>query len=208
MCTKAKFDSDTIAASAEQLKYISEIRKVLGAQFTKPDQDWVRMIASRVTTKRMTAQNLDEFTNLVSTAQAQFLRDEANRRLRTAQEYEEAASTKPSEETSSKDDAKPLHPASEIVTTDEEFEAFRIIRAIGCAEVPIEDITIRDAKTYCAILFQDNNRRPIARLYFDRRVPQIGIFDVDREEHRFDLTNRADIYQHSELIRARCASLK
>lgn len=208
MCTKSQFDSDTIAASAEKLKYISEIRKVLGAQFTKPDQDWVKMVASRVTSKRMTAQNLDEFTNLVSTAQAQFLRDEANRRLRTAQEYEDAAPTTPSEKTSSKDDAELLHPASKIVTTDEEIEAFWIIRAIACAEVPINDIAIRDAKTYCAILFQNNNRKPIARLYFDRRVPQIGIFDVDREEHRFDLSNLADIYQHSELIRARCASLK
>lgn len=31
MCTKSRFDSETIAASAEQLKYISEIRKVLRA---------------------------------------------------------------------------------------------------------------------------------------------------------------------------------
>lgn len=208
MCTKAKFDSDTIAASAEQLKYISEIRKVLGAQFTKPDQDWVRMIASRVTTKRMTAQNLDEFTSLVSTAQAQFLRDEANRRLRTAQEYEEGGSATTSEKTSPADDAEVSQPASEIVTTEEELDAFSIIRAIGCAEVSIDDIAIRDAKTYCAILFQDNNRKPIARLYFDRRVPQIGIFDANREEHRFDLSSVSDIYQHSELIRERCASLK
>ncbi|ARC89914.1 hypothetical protein B5V46_15530 [Rhodovulum sp. MB263] len=28
---------------------------------------------------------------------------------------------------------------------------------------PIERITIRDAKSYCAILMDDNNRRPICR---------------------------------------------
>lgn len=72
MCTKSKFDFETIAASAEQLKYISEIRKVLSTQFKEPDAEWVKLIAARVTTRRMTAQNLETFTKLVETAQSQF----------------------------------------------------------------------------------------------------------------------------------------
>ena len=94
-CTKSQFDAETITDSAEKLKYIAEIRKVLVAQFKNPDPDWVKLIASRITSKRMTAQNLANFTQLVTTAQARFLNDESNRRLRSAQDLAEAVPSPP-----------------------------------------------------------------------------------------------------------------
>ena len=48
-----------------------------------------------------------------------------------------------------------------IETTTEELEGFQIIRAIGAELVDPERIAIRDAKSYCAILLDDNNRRPM-----------------------------------------------
>ncbi|WP_312715535.1 type I restriction enzyme HsdR N-terminal domain-containing protein [Corynebacterium flavescens] len=209
MCTKARFDPETIAASAEQLKYISEIRKVLAGQFKEPDSDWVKQIAARVTSRRMTAQNLEIFTKLVETGQSQFLKDEVNRRLRSAQDFDDvqptiATPTIPAEPT---DDVEE-HPVGDIITTEEELAAFNIIKAICCAEVPVADIALRDAKSYCAILYQDNNRKPIARLFFDRKIPRITIFDADKTEQQFDLTEIEDIYSYAELLRARCASLK
>lgn len=211
MCTKQRFDSDTINASAEELKYVAEIKKVLSAQFRDPDAEWVKAITTRVTTRRLTANVMDTFTNLVTTAGSQFLRDEANRRLRSAQDLEEpspqfgeenAAASAPTEaeETTIPDDG--------IVTTDEELTAFGIIRAICCLDVPPSDITMRDAKTYCGILYRDNNRKPIARLFFDRRIPRILIFDENREEQIFDMESIEDIYTHSDLLRARVRSLR
>lgn len=208
MCTKSRFDSETIAASAEQLKYISEIRKVLSSQFKKPDSDWVKLIASRVTSRRMTTQNLQIFTQLVETAQSQFLKDEANRRLRSAQDFDEASTPTYQNVIEPQEDEEPAPDADGIVTTEEELQAFSIIRAICCAEVPVNDVALRDAKSYCAILYQDNNRNPIARLYFDRRVPRIGIFDVDRDQKYFDLDGIEDIYNYADLLRKRCAFLK
>lgn len=209
MCTKSRFDFDTIAASAEELKYVAEIKKVLVAQFREPDADWVKLIAARVTSRRMTAQNLEVFTKLIETAQSQFLKDEANRRLRSAQDFEESqpvAAGVPEPEVDK--EAVSVATDNGIVTTEEEIAAFNIIRAICCAEVPAADIALRDAKSYCAILFEDNNRKPIARLYFDRQVPRIGIFDANKEERQFDISAVEDIYQHSDLLRARCAALK
>lgn len=210
MCTKSRFDSETIAASAEQLKYVSEIKKVLSTQFKEPDADWVKLIAARVTSRRMTAQNLDIFTKLVSTAQGQFLKDEANRRLRSAQDLEETArvSEAPSPADAGDDGIEDVIADNGIVTTEEELHAFGIIRAICCAEVPVADIALRDAKSYCAVLYQDNNRKPIVRLYFDRQVPRIGIFDANKEEQVFDLEGLDGIYEHAALLRARCAALR
>src|SRR5690606_2214904 len=71
-------------------------------------------------------------------------------------------------------------PESDIVTTEEEMEAFRIIRAIGARYVPVERITMRDAKSYCSVIVDNNNRKPICRLYFNSPTTKnIGIFDND-----------------------------
>ncbi|MDK8510158.1 type I restriction enzyme HsdR N-terminal domain-containing protein [Corynebacterium bovis] len=209
-CTKSQFDSESIAASAEELKYVSELRKAIASDFADPSADWVRLLTSRVTSRRMTAANMELFTRLTATAASQFLKDEANRRLRSAQDLDEqltpstptaaAPTVEPDEGTDPSDDG--------IVTTPEEKEAYGIIRAICCSEVPATDIHMRDAKSYCAINLHDNNRKPLARLYFDRRTPRIGIFDENKEEHPFDLTEGiAQIYEHSELLRRRVRSL-
>ncbi|RIX36254.1 restriction endonuclease [Corynebacterium falsenii] len=205
MCTKTHFDSETIAANAEQLKYIAEIKKVLAELFREPTTEWVRWIASKVTSRRMTSQNVEVFTELVRTASAQFLKDEANRRLRSAQDFEE--STPPAQAETPEPPSEAPEPVSDIVTTDDEIEAFNIIRAICCTEVPAREIVMRDAKSYCAILYQDNNRKPIARLYFDRRVPRIGIFDENKNENLHDLEEISDIYAHSDNLRARAQAL-
>ncbi|WP_199194687.1 hypothetical protein [Phyllobacterium phragmitis] len=41
---------------------------------------------------------------------------------------------------------------------------------------------MRDAKTYCAILLDDNNRKPIIRMHFNRGTKYIGLFDGDIED--------------------------
>ncbi|SEP45592.1 hypothetical protein [Amycolatopsis saalfeldensis] len=55
--------------------------------------------------------------------------------------------------------------------TEEELEGYRVIRAIVCAEVPASRITARDNQTYFGVLLDNNNRKPIARLWFNRAAP-------------------------------------
>lgn len=198
MCTKKQFDAPQILQSAERLKYVTEARRVLMQLFKDPDEDWVRHLASRFTSKRMTATNVEFFHDVIATAQAQFLNDEANRRLQSAQTIEEAG--KSEEETAEVDD--PILDTG-IVTTPEELQAFQIIRAIGCTEVPVEDITMRDSKSYCAILYRDNNRKTIVRLHFTDRSMRIGLLAEDKTETLQSINGLEDIYRFSDEIRAR-----
>ncbi len=57
---------------------------------------------------------------------------------------------------------------SDIVTTDDKMDGCKIIKAIACFEVDHSRISLRDAKSQCAI-FLDNNEKPIARLDFNSR---------------------------------------
>ena len=73
-----------------------------------------------------------------------------------------------------------------VVTTQSETDAFNIIRAIASEIVAPDKVCIRDAKSYCAILFDDNNRKPICRLFFNNEANKaIVLFDGTQEEKVF-----------------------
>jgi len=57
-------------------------------------------------------------------------------------------------------------------------------------------VVMRDTKSYCGILLDDNNRKPICRLRFNYSQKYLGIFDKDKNEERITLTALEDIYKH------------
>ena len=55
-----------------------------------------------------------------------------------------------------------------ILTTEEELQGFYIVRSILYPEVDdINRVQYRDTMSYFGILLDDNNRKPICRLYFN-----------------------------------------
>ena len=92
---------------------------------------------------------------------------------------------------------------NEIVTTQEELEAFFIVKAILREVVSPTRIAIRDKQSYCGILFDDNNRKPIARLHFNSAAnKQFGTFDLDKNETKHKIENLNDIYAYAEELKA------
>jgi len=75
---------------------------------------------------------------------------------------------------------------AEVVTTEDELEGYRVVRAIVCSEVSCSRVVGRDTKTYFGILLDDNNRKPIARLWFNRAKWYLGVFD----DKKIDVKNR------------------
>jgi len=101
----------------------------------------------------------------------------------------------PEEGDEKKSDSK-SNERSEVETTDEEWQAFFIVRAIAAKVIDIERITIRDARTYCSVFADDNNRRPICRFYFNAKtVKHIGLFSPDKTEEKVEISDLSDIYR-------------
>ncbi|MGF6965137.1 hypothetical protein OKW43_002142 [Paraburkholderia sp. WC7.3g] len=84
-----------------------------------------------------------------------------------------------------------------------ELEAYQMIRAIVRSVVPPNPVAIRGAATYCAILFDDNNRKPICRLRFknENRLV-IGVFDERKEEDRVALQSLDNIFDLADRLKA------
>lgn len=188
---KAGFDVDGILANAERLKYTSALKTEIGNQIENPSEEFIRLIASSVHEGRFTAAVIDQYRNWVKAAFREFIRDSVQERLATALAKTEIAPEMTEEGPK---------PEGDIVTTDEEVEGYLIVKAIASSVIKPSRVVMRDQKSYCGILADDNNRRPIARLHFNRSTKYLGLFDGDAEE-RVIIETLDDIYAYSERIR-------
>lgn len=196
---KDDFDLDRMLSTASELKYTSEIKKVLIAQSEVPDDEFVRYFFYRVMPgSKFTATNKELFTPLVSKAFHQFLSDKVSDRLRSALENEKDIKTKNQEAIVPEAGQEPARDG--IVTTEEELEGWNIVRAICAKSVAPSRVVHRDTKSYMGILLDDNNRKPICRLWFNSKQKYLGVFDEKKEETRIPIESVVEIYQNADKI--------
>jgi hypothetical protein len=205
---KGSFDLDSVISAAGELKYIGQIKRILAAQFKQPDDDWVKFLASRAYEGNFTQRIREQFAPLVEKAARQFLNEQVNDRLKNALGGPDYVGIpegipEPVEQTNGEPelvaDSNPVD--AEVVTTENELEGYRIVRAIVCSEVSSARVVGRDTKTYFGILLDDNNRKPIARLWLNRAKWYLGVFDENKAEMRISITSIEDIYQHADHLR-------
>lgn len=203
--SKTAFDVENIVSSASNLKYLRALLTEVRAEFANPSEELVRILAVRAMPGvRFTAQVKEHYTELTRRAMDTFLNETINLRLKSAMSLDTAtvsAGTPGAAAAPATVPAAAVAPEAvrsddaDVVTTEEEAAAFRIFQAIGSEIADPEDIVMRDAKSYCAILYKDNNRRPIARLYFNRKKAlQIGVFR-DEGEVKSDIERLTDIFK-------------
>ncbi|MBW8318372.1 MAG: type I restriction enzyme HsdR N-terminal domain-containing protein [Arenimonas sp.] len=189
---KAAFDVSAILATAERLKYTSGVKQQIAKLIEDPSEDFVRLVVNGIYEGRLTAQAREMLTGVVRTAFREVIMDTVKNRLSSA-----LADT---EEVIEKID-DPVADEPDVVTTDEEREGYMIVKAIVRDTIGPQRVIMRDQKSYCGILVDNNNRKPLARLWFNRSVKYIGLFDGDNEE-RVIVDSLDQIYDFSERLRA------
>lgn len=186
---KAYFDVNDILSSASELKYTNELKNIINNEFANPSPEFVKLFAKQVYDGKITDKILEQFTSLVKRSVSSLISDRISDRLKTALKTETSNEEKELQETSTiKEDT------SGIITTEEELEGYMIIKAILREVIDVSRVVYRDAQTYFAILFDDNNRKPICRLYFNGNKKYIVTFDENKKETRHDIESLDDIY--------------
>ncbi|HYC03728.1 MAG TPA: type I restriction endonuclease [Azospirillaceae bacterium] len=195
------FDESVILSTASNLKYSSAIKSEFLKEIAQPSEEFMKILVSRVFEGSFTQKVKEKFAPLVGAAIRDAVRDMVNERLTSALEVSSGA-------------RPPVVPVSEIavpqaaaatadpevVTTEEEVEAFHIIKALVRSTIKAERIVMRDAKSYCAILVDDNNRRPLARLHFNSKsIKYLGLFN-GKDEERIKIERLEDIYGYADRL--------
>ena len=68
--------------------------------------------------------------------------------------------------------------------------------------VAVDRVVMRDTKTYCGILLDDNNRKPICRLRFNSTQKYLGLIGLNKEETKVAIDGLNAIYDHADALRA------
>lgn len=200
--SKDSFDLDSIISAAEELKYIGALKREIASQFREPSDEWIKFFTSRVYEGAFTQRVRQQFTGLVGKAAQQFLTERVNDRLKAALGASSSSTALTESPTSSEIAEADIDRDPELETTLEELEGYQIVKAIACGEVKPQRVTQRDAKSYFAVLLDDNNRKPIARLHFNGKQKYLGLLDEEKVETRHPIEGLDDIYAHAEDIRA------
>ena len=197
--TKSAFDVDRIVSSANELKYKREIRLILESEYNQPSEDFVRHFTKPVYSGSLRANVIAEFTEFVKQAFREFLNDKIAVRLQTAIDSTASNSEDFGEEVAegSEIDASP----DGIETTEEELDGYYVVKSILRDTIDVSRVFIRDVRSYCGILLDDNNRQPLCRLHFNRSVKYVSFFPQGKED-RDKIETVDDIYKYADKLKA------
>ncbi len=67
------------------------------------------------------------------------------------------------------------------------------MQAILRKRISAERVVMRDAKSYCAMLLDDNNRKPICRFWLEGKAWYIGLFDREKNVERVPISTLEEI---------------
>jgi hypothetical protein len=194
---KSYFDADSIVNTASELKYMNELKQLLHLELNNPSPEFVKYFAKQVYPSIVTVKVLELFTNLTKKSVQQYISDLITERLKTAL-------TKEGEASKGQEIKQIIEPIAEseskVITTAEELEGFMIVKSILRKKIEIKRITYRDAQTYFAILLDDNNRKPICRLYLNGNKKYLAVLDENKKEVKTEIKTLDDIFTFSDLL--------
>ena len=192
---KSYFDIGNILNSANELKYTNQLKQLVQQELNNPSPDFVKHFTRQVYQGTITAKILDQFTNLTKNSIQEHISDIITDRLKSAlkKETDQNAPIINTIETK-------VEEINKVVTTDEEFEGFLIVKTILRQRIKADRISFRDAQSYFAILLDDNNRKTICRLYFNGSKKQFVTLDQDKKEVKREILTLDDLYQFTDIL--------
>ena len=180
--TKEEFNVDETLEAAAVLKYIEGMKQALVRQLSTPDEEFSRWLTKQVYSKLLTQVARERFSHLVRQAFREFIDDRINATLKSALARDTIIDEPTPEVVAPEDTAQPV--ALEVTTTEEEVQGYELVKAIVSDVVDLDRVFFRDTKSYSMVLLDNNNRKPILRLYFNS-LPnkQIGLPGEGRDSY-------------------------
>ena len=197
---KEAFNIDELTTVAIELKHTKEIKQILLTEMVSPSEDFVKFFANKVYNGKITLNVRQSFVDITKNAFNQFINERINDRLNFAMSGDVAV-----ESTNDiVNEKEKVEDNNGIITTEEEWQGYFIVKAILTEIIDPTRVSIRDTKRYCGILLDDNNRKPICRLHFNTKQKYIGIFDNEidnKKENRIPINELNEIYAISDKLK-------
>ncbi|WP_285905339.1 type I restriction endonuclease [Pseudodesulfovibrio pelocollis] len=195
--TKSQFDVEKTLSAASELKYTRAIKRLFAEEMQSPSDEFVRIFACKVYSGKLMPAVRQKFAELVKKAIGIYINDVINDRLK------HAMITQPDEDIEEVANVDAPDEKSEIITTEDELEAFYIVKSILREVVSPDRVVMRDTKSYCGVLLDDNNRKPLCRFHFNTSQYYLGLVaNSDKDMEKFPINDLNDIYTYADRLKS------
>lgn len=203
---KAVFDVDSIFSTASELKYVHEFKSVFTQQLSEPSDDFIRFFLQGCYSGPKTQNVLEKFRPVLRKALNDYISETMNDKIKIAlggsggsvSIQEVKASETVAEDTDVEVVAEKRTP--NIVTTEEELEAYFIIKNLLSDTTDMHDITYKDTESYINILYKANTRKWICRLRLTSSGKTLIIPDESKKEVKYPIQDIYDLKDYKEQL--------
>jgi hypothetical protein len=193
---KSYFNSDEVFNHASKLRYSNEIRQYFTSQLAEPSDDFVRLMISSAYSGKKTKDTLDDFRPLVKSTLKAYIDEVIRDKMLQSLNNSTADKT---EEPKAEVVPEPIPAESKVVTTEEEIEAFYIIKAILSENIDVNKITYKDTQSYFAVLYAGMPTKWICRVRLGNKR-FISFPNEQKEEVYTEIASVQDIYGMKEQL--------
>lgn len=193
---KSVFNIDEIFDTASVLKYANEFKQILAKQLQAPSDEFVKLFLQDVYTGVKTQAVIEKFRPILKKSLNDYINETMNDKIKSALGSSDTPAIEASVEVPpvSSDDKEDRSP--KIITTEEELEAYFLIKNMLKDVVPVEDITYKDTVNYLNCLYKNNVRKWICRLILSGTQHVLIIPEVNKAESKYQLENIYEIEKY------------
>lgn len=190
---KESYDAEELFSVATTLKYTNRIKSIFDNEIKEPSDEFSRFFIHEIYNGKATQNVIERFKPIIKKALGQYLNELINDKLKTAIENtiskEQEKQPEPTVDTSET-------PEKKIITTEEELEAYFIIKTICKQAVDPKRITHKDTLSYFSVLLDNNTWKWICRLLLEGSKKYLILPNEDKTENKIAIEGIEDIYKY------------
>lgn len=197
------FNLAEIFDAAAELKYSNAFKIKLNDQLSEPTDEFVRLFLSGCYDGVKTQTVVDRFRPVLKKSLNDYINEKMSDKIKTALGTTDVVipSVTPAQAEESIVEA-PAKEKDKIITTEEELEAFFIVKNLLKEFAPISDFHFKDNIRYSAVLYKNKTTKWICRFYLSDNRKVISIPDSSKAEIKYTLSNVYDIEQYKDQLLA------
>ena len=201
---KDAFDINNILNTASDLKYCGLIKQFLKKEFTSPSDDFVRLIlSSNIYDGRLMQNIVDKFKPIVKKSISQYINELVNDKIKNALNIDE---TTPRLSGEIIEDPITDDESDGINTTEEELQAYYIIKSILGKDFDLNRIAYKDTMSYFSVLVDNKVTRWICRIYLKENIKYV-IIPKGNKNVKYSISNIEELYRLADVLKIRTAAL-
>lgn len=190
---KSNFDLEEIFTTASELKYSNEFKNIFSQELQGPSDDFVKLFLTHTYSGRQTQNVIEKFKPILKRTLNNYITELMNEKIKSALDVNPNTPSADNQQNEAVSPPIPEDTEKNIITTDEELEAYFIIKNLLKDLVSMSDITYRDTVYYINILYKDNGRKWICRLELTDSKKILILPNEDKTQERICLHDIYDL---------------